>query len=206
MPFKFLLKMKKIGITGGIGSGKSVVCKIFNNLKVPVYNSDEIAKKILNSDEKIISTLKNNFGDNIYLDSNVLDKKKLSEIIFNDKLSLKKVNEIVHPVIKKHFQNWLKKRKKENHKYIIKEAAILFESGTFRELDKIITVFSPENIRIKRLEIRDKVDVNTIRKKISNQISEEEKIKMSDFVIYNDDKNLLVPQVLKIHKLLKRKI
>lgn len=190
--------MKKIGITGGIGSGKSTVCKIFETFGVPVYYADIEAKKITNNDPEIRRQLISLYGEEIYLPSGTINREKLAGIIFSNKQELKKVNSIIHPVVKKYYRNWVTENK--NHKYLLKEAAILFESGSYKEQDLIITVVSPLEKRIERVQKRDGHSRETVLKKIENQMSDEEKIKKSDFVIYNDDKKMLIPQVLELHK------
>jgi dephospho-CoA kinase len=192
--------MLKIGITGGIGSGKSIICKIFQSLGISVYNADEEAKKLTNSDPFIIQSLKELYGNEIYSPQGEIDKPKFSAFIFNNKKELERVNSIIHPSVRKHFLAWLDFHKQE--KYVIKEAAILFESQSNTDLDSVITVYSPPEIRIKRVMMRDKISEEMVRKKIENQMSDEEKLKRSDFVIYNDDRQLVIPQVLTIHRLL----
>ncbi len=188
----------KIGITGGIGSGKTTVCKIFEVLDIPVYYADIEAKKIVNSDIEIKKSLISLFGKEIYLQNGTINKEKLSNIIFNDKQSLAKVNSIIHPVVRKYYEQWIVDNK--HYKWTVKEAAILFESGSYKQVDKIITVVSPLETRIDRIMKRDNTNREIVLKKINNQMSDEEKIKKSDFVIYNNDKTLLLPQILKILK------
>lgn len=190
-------KALKIGITGGIGSGKSLVCKIFAQLAIPIYLSDLEAKRLINSHPKIIQELKENFGNDLYNSNNELNKAKLSEIIFEKKDALQKVNSIIHPRVREHFLQWTQKQQAV---YILKEAAILFESGAYKDLDYIITVYAPKEIRLARSMKRDEVNKETIEARMKNQMSEEEKIERADFVIYNDEKQLLIPQILKIHK------
>ena len=194
--------MIKIGLTGGIGSGKTTVAKIFENLGVPVYYSDYWAKKLSNTNTEIIDGLKQEFGEKIYSKNKTLNKTLLSKIIFNDKSQLEKVNNIIHPIVRNHFDNWANEHKKTNQKYIIKEAAILFESGAYKQVDKIITVFTELNLRIERLQKRDNITKSKILKKIAAQMPEEEKIKLSNYIIYNNKNDLLLPQVLKIHETL----
>ena len=189
--------MLKIGVTGGIGSGKSVVCEVFKILGVPVYNADENAKQIIDSDPQIINSLTKKYGQDIYFDGK-LDRKKLSAIIFNDKEELNFVNETVHPRVFAHFREWLEINKKE--KYIIKEAALLFESGSFKDLDKIILVHSSEEIRIKRVMKRDNIKETDVKKIISNQMPENDKQQKADYIINNNDHDLIIPQVLNLHQ------
>ncbi len=186
-----------VGLTGGIGSGKTTVSEVFKNLGISVYNSDFEAKKIMNTDEDLINKLKIIFGFDIYDSDNQLNRKKLADLIFNNKNKLNTVNRIVHPAVKKHFQNWINK---QNSPYIIKETAILFESGIYKEVDKIITVVSPLNTRINRIKKRDNLNEKEIKERINNQTDDEYKIKNSDFIITNNNISLILPQILSIHK------
>ena len=186
-----------IGLTGGIGSGKTLVSKVFENLGIAVYNSDIEAKLLMNNDPEIINKFKMIFGFEIYDDNNRLNKKKLADLIFNDKNKLKTVNSIVHPAVKKHFTNWVQMQKSP---YVIKETAILFESGTYKDVDKIITVTASLDLRINRLIGRDRLSKEAIIERVNNQLNEDYKIKNSDYVIYNDNKQLIVPLILKIHQ------
>jgi len=187
--------MKTIGLTGGIGSGKSIVAKVFATFNVPIYNSDIEAKKLMNSSSEVKKKLISEFGSDVYL-NNTLNRKFLANIIFNDKQKLKFVNSIVHPVVINHFNKWVSQQKAH---YIIKENAILFESGMYKNVDLIITVTAPEAIRIERVTKRDNSIYEEVKSRISNQISDKEKIEKSDFVIINDNKKLILPQILRIH-------
>ena len=189
--------MIKLGITGGIGSGKTIVCKVFNCLGVPVFNSDFVARNVVDQEQSVIQKIKSEFGTDIY-SNDFLDRKKLSKLVFENKSALECLNAIVHPVVKKKFEFWLLENR--NSPFVIKEAAILFESGAFKEMDKIATVYAPESIRLKRVINRDNITAELIKKRIENQISEQEKIKRSDFVIINDDDQLVLPQIIKIHQ------
>ena len=186
-----------IGLTGGIGSGKTLVSKVFENLGIAVYNSDIEAKLLMNNNPEIINKFKMIFGFEIYDDNNRLNKKKLADLIFNDKNKLKTVNSIVHPAVKKHFTNWVQMQKSP---YVIKETAILFESGTYKDVDKIITVTASLDLRINRLIGRDRLSKEAIIERVNNQLNEDYKIKNSDYVIYNDNKQLIVPLILRIHQ------
>ncbi len=188
--------MNIVGLTGGIGSGKTIVAEVFKKLGIPVYNSDTEAKKLMNSDTDIISKLKMIFGYEIY-ENNILNRRKLAEIIFNNKNKLNTVNSIVHPAVKKHFNIWIKK---QTSPYIIKETAILFEAGINKDVKKIISVISPKKIRINRITARDNTSKKDIIQRINNQSTDEYKIKRSDFIIYNDEKKLILPQILDIHE------
>ena len=189
--------MMIIGITGGIGSGKTIVCNIFLQLGIPVYEADSIAKKLYESEPGIRDRIRNEVSENVFDKKGKLDKQKLAALVFQDDAALKKLNKIVHPVVAKHFAEW----KKQNlaAPYVLKEAAILFESGADQDCEKIITVTSPEELRIQRTMQRDKRSKAEVEQIIQKQWSDEEKIKQSDFVIVNDEHQLVIPQVLEIH-------
>jgi len=193
--------MLKVGITGGIGSGKTLVCKIFSQLDVPVYNADDAAKRLTVSNSVIHQKYLELFGNQIYFDDGALNKILLSQLIFNDQTLLEKVNAIVHPVVVADFYEWSEKNK--NFKYGLQEAAILFESGVYKNMDAIITVYAPEETRIKRILLREKTSEENIQARMSKQWSDEEKISRSQFVIDNSDGQFIIPQILKIHKRLK---
>ena len=189
--------MKKIGITGGIGSGKSYVSKVFKSLGIPVFNSDIMAKKIMYSSEDLINSIKDEFGNDIY-DKYCLNKKKLASIVFSDSKKLRKLNSLVHPFVKQEFFDWQLQQKSS---YVIKEAAILFESNSDKELDAVICVTAPKNIRINRVKRRSGFSDQEINNRINNQNSQEENEKLSDYIIVNDGVQSLLPQILKIHQL-----
>lgn len=191
--------MIKLGLTGGIGSGKTTVAKIFENLGVPVYYSDYWAKELTNSNNKIVLKLKKEFGNEIYSKNKTLNKTLLSKIIFNDKSKLKIANNIIHPIVRNHFDEWVKAQENSDKKYIIKEAAILFESGAYKQVTKTIIVSTELNLRIKRIQKRDNITESEILKKVASQMPEEEKIELSDYIIYNNENDMLLPQVLKFH-------
>jgi dephospho-CoA kinase len=189
--------MLKIGLTGGIGSGKSVVCKIFSALGIPVFSSDEVSRSLIKRDPEIIKTVTRVFGRDIYRNG-ILDRKKLSECVFTDKDSLEKLNSIMHPAVAKAFNEWLKSF--DNQSYIIKEAAIIFESGTDKELDFVVTVSAPESLRISRVMERDGISKEEVLLRMRNQVNEKERLSLSDEIIHNDDQRLVIPQVLEMHK------
>ncbi|MBA3705837.1 MAG: dephospho-CoA kinase [Bacteroidetes bacterium] len=190
--------MIKIGITGGIGSGKSTVCEVFELLGVPVYYSDEEAKKMLDSDSNVKKSVLALFGNDVLNEQGLLDKKKISAIVFKDKNKLEQLNTIIHPVVAMHFENWVKQHSIK--KYILKEAAILFESNAYKQVDKVISVLAPKELRIQRTLQRDKISHEQVEERMKTQMSDEEKIKRSQFVIHNDEQQLLIPQVLRIHE------
>ena len=189
---------KIIGLTGGIGSGKTTVSKMFEALGVPVYNSDSEAKKIMQLPE-IIVLLKSNFG-NDFFENDILNRKKLADLVFKNPETLKELNAVVHPFVRKDFIIWLKKN--ENEKFVIKESAILFESKTNINCDKIITVIAPLYLRMQRIVERDNLVFHEIVKRINNQLSDEKKVEKSDFVIENTDLEMTKNQVLKIYEIL----
>ena len=193
--------MIKVGLTGGIGSGKTFVAKIFKTLEIPVYDSDTEAKKLYFRND-VRKKMTENFGNEVYLDNGQINKVYLSKIIFNDKNALKTVNSIIHPLVKEHFDNWVKQ---QDAPYIIKEAAILFESAAYKDMCKIISIIAPFELRIERVIKRDKTDKESIIKKINNQLPNEELIKRSDYYIINDEKKALLPQIIRIHQKLSGK-
>ena len=192
--------MIKVGITGGIGSGKTYVCKKFEKLGVKIYYADNRAKILSTTNKEIILKLTSNFGSDIYINGK-LNKTKLAKLIFNNNRNLKIVNSIIHPIVNHDFDNWCEQNK--NEKFIIKEAAILFESGSYKNLDKIITVISPIDLRIARIQKRDNLSKTEILKKINSQISDIEKLKKSNFSIYNDNITNLDKQINIIYQTLK---
>jgi dephospho-CoA kinase len=188
--------MLKIGITGGIGSGKTTVCKMFETLGVPVYYADLEAKKIIDTDDTQAEIVKL-FGTSILNSENKIDRKKMADLVFNDKNKLEQLNKVVHPAVAKHFDNWANS---QHSVYVLKEAAILFESGSNKQVDKVIVVTAPLELRIKRVCDRDKVSPQEVLNRINNQMSDVEKIKLADFIVVNDEKELLIPQILAIHQ------
>lgn len=192
---------KIVGLTGGIGSGKSTVARIFIEIGVPVYFADDAGKLVM-TDQDVIQKIRNAFGDSVITD-NSIDRKKLSQIVFNSPEQLQLLNQIVHPAVANHFVNWLNQHQLEP--IIIKEAAILFESGTHVNCDSVITVIASEAIRIKRVMERDSVTEEEVNARIRNQWTDEQRIKESDFIIYNNGNEDLKNQVFEIYnKLLAR--
>ncbi len=184
-----------VGLTGGIGSGKTTVAKFFNKLGIPIYIADLEAKKLMNRSKVIKRKLIALFGDDAYL-NNRLNKPYLAEMIFNDKTLLQKMNSIVHPKVIKHFNRWLNK---QDAPYIIKEAAILFENESYKNCDFVITVIASEDERIKRVIARDKTTKKKFRSIMKNQWDDAQKTKLSDFVIENYDLDETSKKVKKIH-------
>lgn len=190
-----------VGITGGIGSGKSTVCRIFQLLGVPVFEADAVAKNLYHSNPEIKSGLIRLFGKDIYTTNDQLDRKKLASIIFTNEIHLAQVNELVHPVVRKEFENWLKLHK--NVPYIIHEAAILFESGFYKLMDYTLLVTAPEKQRVARVVARDGVSEQMVRERMQKQWSEEKKQLLASKILVNDNKNLMIPEIIQIDKNLK---
>jgi dephospho-CoA kinase len=189
--------MKIVGLTGGIGSGKTTVANFFRELNVPVYIADEEAKKLMNNSKVLIRKIKKLFGEKAYK-NNELNRPFIASKIFNNKTLLEEMNSIVHPKVGKHFQKWVAK---QDYAYVIKEAAILLENGGYKDYDFIISVITDKEIRIKRLLKRDRDSTKEkIKAVMNNQWEDEERIKLSDFVIYNNELKNTKKQVLSIHK------
>ena len=190
-----------VGLTGGIGSGKTTVTKQFKKLGIPVYIADVEAKNLMSTSKIIKRKLIQLFGDKAYI-NDALNKHYIADIIFNDKTYLQKMNDIVHPRVAKHFEKWVLK---QDAPYVIKEVAILFENDGHKACDYIITVTAPKDLRIKRLLARDKTTRDKIQAIMKNQWNDEEKIKYSHYVVDNIDLEIAKNQVVNIHKdLLKR--
>lgn len=188
----------QVGITGGIGAGKSLVCHIFRCLGAPVYDADSQAKNLMITDEILLGQIKKEFGLSAYLPDGSLDRTYLSSAVFAHPDRLEKLNSIVHPRVAEDYKGWLATHRHE--KYVIREAALFYEIGISRSVDKMIVVSAPEDIRIKRVIARDvhrtKKDIQAI---IKNQLPDEEKAKRADYIIYNDDQHMIIPQVLQLH-------
>ena len=188
--------MKIVGLTGGIGSGKSTVLNQFKNLGINTYSADKAAKKLINSDKGLIKSIKNLFGDNIY-ENNILDSVKLSKIVFNDPYKLKSLNSIIHPAVAKDFESFIKTK---NGDYIVKEVAIIFETNTEDNYNKIILIRAPLEERIKRVILRDNLSREDVIKRVNNQIDDSTIIDNCDYIIENNNLKDLKEKVLKIHK------
>ena len=192
---------KIIGLTGGIGSGKTTIANYFKSFGIPVYIADEEARKIMQSVE-IISAIKNVFGDEVF-ENEKLNREELAKIVFNNPEKLEKLNNIVHPAVKKHFEQWLLKHTAAS--YVIYEAAILFESGSYKNCDLIITITAPIESRIQRVVERDKTTRELVLKRINAQWTDKQRISKSDFIIENTSMETTKLEVVKILKILKIK-
>lgn len=191
---------KIIGLTGGIGSGKTTVAKYIAKQGVPVYIADDEAKKIMDREEVIIE-VQSLFEENVIDSHNKLDRKKIAAIVFQNPEKLNALNAIIHPKVKKHFEEWVKTKK--DYPFVVKEAAILFETGGDAYCDKVILVTAPLDVKIKRVMQRDGGQENEIMKRIKNQLSDEEKLKKSDFVVTNIELNETYSKISEILKILK---
>jgi dephospho-CoA kinase len=190
--------MLKIGITGNIGSGKTTVSKVFEVLGTPVFYADDEAKKVMVGDETLISELRKTFGNESYFEDGALNRKHIAEIVFNNEAELKKLNAIVHPAVFRAFDSWVTKFK--NAPYILKEAALLFESTSYKMCDKSIMVTAPLEMRIERVMKRDGLSRDEILSREAKQFSEEKKLQLADYAIKNDNTELVIPQVLALHE------
>ncbi|WP_298425634.1 dephospho-CoA kinase [uncultured Kordia sp.] len=186
-----------VGLTGGIGSGKTTIAKMFHELGVSIYIADIEAKKLMNTSEVIQKELIEAFGKETYKNGK-LNRSYLSNIVFNQPEELKKINSIVHPRVGQHFKDWYAAR--SNEKYIIKEVAILFENDSYKQCDKIITVVAPIEERFRRIIQRDNTTREAIQGRMNNQWSDEKKITLSDYIIHNEDLEKAKEQVAKIHQ------
>ncbi len=187
--------MIKLGITGGIGSGKSLVCKVFSTFGIPVFNADIEARKAMNSDAELKNELIKTFGPDIYAGSEI-NKAKMAQLVFNDANTRQQVNNIIHPAVRRIFLAWVSKHK--DYPLLIQEAAILFESGAYKLLDKSMVVYAPEEIRIQRVIQRDDHSRERVKKIMQQQMPEDEKLKRADFILNNYNDYMIIPQVLTI--------
>lgn len=192
--------MLKVGITGGIGSGKTTVCRLFGEQGVPIYYADDRAKWLMQNDEVLKASLEINFGEDIYQANGQLDRAKLAERVFNNPKELELLNSLVHPAVLDDGRAWMEQQAQAGHPYAIKEAALLFESGSHRALDKVIVVAAPESLRVQRVMQRDSATEEQVRARMDKQMPEAEKRRLADFTINNIDRNQLHIQVETLHK------
>jgi dephospho-CoA kinase len=188
--------MLKVGITGGIGSGKSTVAKVFEVLGIPVYYADTAAKLLMNEDEALKTLLREHFGEAIYKEGK-LDRSLLSSLVFNDKQKLELLNSLIHPATINAGLRWMQE---QTTPYAIKEAALIFESGSQEHLDVVIGVYAPVSLRIQRVMERDKITREEVQRRMQYQIDEDIKMRLCDFVIVNDEQEMVIPQVLQLHE------
>ena len=190
--------MLTIGLTGGIGSGKSIVAEVFEVLEVPVYYADSKAKSLLNTDAELKASVKAAFGEAIYDEYGNVRRKELANLVFNNRQKLGVLNQLVHPAVREDFKKW--KASLTGYPYIIQEAALLFETGAANQFDYMVTVSAPEETRIQRIINRDGISREAVLARMQNQLPQEQKDAQSDFVISNDGEHLVIPEVLKLHR------
>lgn len=196
------MKKLKIGITGGLGSGKTTACKIFETLGIPVYYADDRAKALMVEDKKLVTDIKNLFGEEAYFSDGNLNRRFISDKAFHNPKLLNELNQLVHPAVLKDGDLWHSTQ--QNTPYTLKEAALMYESDSYKHMDKVITVYAPKELRIERAILRGGglISREDIEARIAKQLPEEEKLRRADFIIYNDGEQALIPQVLKIHKMI----
>lgn len=190
--------MFKVGITGNIGSGKTTVSKVFELLGIPVFYADDQAKNVMVNDAELISGIKQAFGPQSYFDDGSLNRKHIAAIVFNNEAELKKLNSLVHPAVFRAFDNWVEQ---QSAPYVLKEAAILFESGSDKDCNRTLMVAAPLEIRLKRILQRDNITRAEAESRNARQFNDEKKIELADDLIHNDDTQLVIPQVLALHQL-----
>ncbi len=188
--------MFKLGLTGGIGSGKTMVCQIFEKLGVPVYYADSAARLLMNSNADLKKSIVQMFGDQAY-GRDGLDRQFVASSVFGDPEKLSRLNSLVHPAVREDFKRWTAFQSWAP--YVLEEAAILFESGAFKEMDQTVLVYTPEELRITRVMKRDGLSREDVRKRMGHQLSEEEKMKKADHILTNDGTQMLLPQVIELH-------
>lgn len=191
--------MLKVGITGGIGTGKSVVCKIFNKFGIPSLDADQVAKQILAEDESVRSQLIALFGPEAYIDG-MYNRTWITQQVFNQSDLLQQLNQIVHPPTIQYMEDWFTMQKSGKHPYALKEAAIMIESGSYKDMDLLIGVQAPMDLRIERIIKRNQWTREEIERRIASQMSEEERSEYYQFTIVNDEKQSLIQQVEAIHQ------
>jgi dephospho-CoA kinase len=191
--------MLKIGITGGIGSGKTTICKVFETLGIPVFYADTVAKQLMVTDIILMDGIKTAFGIESYSTSGLLNNKHIANLVFNNQLALDQLNALVHPAVFKAFDNWITEIS-DSVPYILKEAALLFESGSYKMCDKNILVTAPISLKINRVIHRDNVTAAQVKARMDKQFTDEHKTKMANYFIDNTENNSVILQVLNLHQ------
>ena len=189
--------MKRIGLTGNMGSGKSTVARIFEVLRIPVFYSDEVARQLYQSND-VKNELALLFPDDDFYKNGIFQKSELSALVFSNPESLQKINQLIHPLVEQEFQLWVIDYKHEP--YVVQESAIIFENSLQHRFKSVVHVSAPLEIRLQRIMNRDHLEKNQVEARMSNQLPEESKRSLADFVIENDGKQLLIPQVMWLHK------
>lgn len=188
-------KIVKLGITGGIGSGKTSVCKVFSVLGIPSFPADTVAKEITDNDKAVMEGINSIAGKDLYVNGH-LDRNELADIIFKNLSLLKRVNALIHPVVFRKFEEWSMKQEAQ---YVIMEAAILFESGASKLVDKTAAILAPEDERIRRVMLRSNLSEEQVTERMKNQMNDEERIRLSDYIIRNAENDMIIPAILEIH-------
>ena len=191
-----IIKVRKIGVTGGIGSGKTTVCRVFNVLGVPVFSADADARDVMDIDTGIMLRINTIAGKNLY-ENGSLDRTELARLIFNNERLLEKVNALVHPIVFSRFREW---EKKQDAPYVVMEAAILFESGAYKIVDRILTVVAPMEERVNRVIHRSNLTREQVMERMRNQMDDNQRIERSDYVINNSENDMIIPEILRIHE------
>ena len=191
--------MLKIGITGGIGSGKTTVCQVFETFGIPVFYADRAAKAAMTGDETLVTSIKDHFGAGSYHPDGKLNNQYLAGMVFQEQAALETLNSLVHPAVFKAFDKWAEEWAGHTP-YVLKEAALLFESGSYQQCDKNILVTAPAELRIQRVMQRDAVTSDQVRARMDKQFSDEQKEKMADYLIYNTEKESIILQVMALHQ------
>lgn len=190
--------MLKVGVTGGIGSGKTTVCKVFELLGIPVFYADDVAKSVMHTDQVLKTAILNTFGERAYTKEGTLNRSYISSLVFNSKPELEKLNSLVHPAVFRAFDNWLLQQK--DAPYVIKEAALLFESDSYKMCDESILVIAPTETKISRVKLRDGISDEDVKLRMIRQFSDEVKIKFADHILNNDEKQLIIPKIIQLHQ------
>ncbi|MDW3647011.1 MAG: dephospho-CoA kinase [Bacteroidia bacterium] len=192
-------KLLKIGITGGIGSGKSYICRIFESLGYKIYYADQQAKSLMYTDAQLVAEVKDLLGERAYTSDEKLDRAYVGGIVFNDPDKLKELNALVHPAVGRDFYRWYAEISEDYpHSFVLKEAAIMYESGSYKDADAVITVYAPKSVRLERVLSRESISEEAVLARMAQQWPESEKMKRADFTIINDGKHHLLPQIREI--------
>jgi dephospho-CoA kinase len=191
--------MFKVGITGNIGSGKTTVCKIFETLGIPVFYADDEAKKVMTQDAELMAGIRQTFGSEAYFNDGSLNRKYIAGIVFNNKAQLEKLNALVHPAVFRAFDKWVLNQ--TSAPYVLKEAALLFESDSYKMCDRTVVVTAPLDVRIQRVTKRDGLNAADVKSRNERQFTEGVKLSLANDAIVNDDTQLVIPQVLRLHDL-----
>jgi len=193
----------QVGVTGGIGSGKTLVCNVLEKLGIPVYRADFEARRLMEEDSELVGQIVELFGEEAYI-GGALNRSYLAERVFGDGEQLRGLNGVVHPAVRRDYHRWLDQQ--SGAPYVVEEAAILFESGASRFMDLVVMVYAPEALRIKRVMIRDGVGEEAVKKRMEHQMDEEEKRSKADLVIMNDENSRLLPRILDVHQQILKRI